>query len=285
MCRPMTQPDGNAPCRASRGTDRTWRKLVSHGSDDGHLALYLRLARIFRQHIRAGLWLPGQQIPTLPELCQTFSVSRTPVRQALALLIADGLVSSTSGRGTFVSAEVAPAADDEALRRSISDPFALGPGQTIRVLRRRSLAGLPPEMAGAGPEHPGYTATSKLHSYHGTAFVHTEVFVEAGLAAQIPPGADETQKLVHLLRTHTNAHAEYYRQEVILTHAGPEHTQFLGVALTSTLVRMRRWWLDGEGRVAWAALSFYRGDMFVLDITLPMASLSPLPLAAPKATG
>ena len=31
---------------------------------------------------------------------------------------------------------------------------------------------------------------------------------------------------------------------------------------------MRRWWLDYEGRIAWAALSFYRADMFVLDMTM-----------------
>ncbi len=246
--------------------------MVLHGGDDDRVALYLRLARIFRQQIRTGSWPPGRQIPTIPELCRTFGASRTPVRQALALLISDGLVSSMPGRGTFVSAEVAPAVDDEALRRSICNPFALGPGQTIRVLRRRQLPALPPEMAGAGLEHGGYAATRKLHAYQGTPFVLTETFVEAALAAQIPPGADGRKKLIQLLQAYTSAHAERFRQEIILTHAAPEQATLLSVPLTSTLVRVRRWWLDGDNRVAWAAYSFYRGDMFVLDMTISSRS-------------
>ncbi len=53
--------------------------------------------------IRSGDLGPGAQLPTEADLCDSFEVSRTVVREAVARLRAEGLVIPRQGKGVFVS--------------------------------------------------------------------------------------------------------------------------------------------------------------------------------------
>ncbi|MGO2139776.1 MAG: GntR family transcriptional regulator [Leucobacter sp.] len=58
-----------------------------------HIQLYEEMA----QRIRSGLWQTGQRVPSEKSLVAEFGTSRGPVRQALAALRAEGVI--TGGRG------------------------------------------------------------------------------------------------------------------------------------------------------------------------------------------
>ncbi|MBW6389800.1 FadR/GntR family transcriptional regulator [Billgrantia antri] len=66
-----------------------------HGGADG-------LARLLGQALLAGRWRPGETFPRERDLCQHFEVSRNQVRNALATLVALGLIERTAGRGSVV---------------------------------------------------------------------------------------------------------------------------------------------------------------------------------------
>ncbi|WP_324785683.1 FadR/GntR family transcriptional regulator [Streptomyces sp. H51] len=53
----------------------------------------------------AGFFPPGSALPSEPELCETFGVSRTTVREAVKALEAKGLVHARQGSGTTVAAQ------------------------------------------------------------------------------------------------------------------------------------------------------------------------------------
>ena len=65
--------------------------------------LYYQLQEIIRARIESGQWAPGQQLPPEAELCTEFNLSRGTVRQALADLVREGLLTRRRGKGSFVA--------------------------------------------------------------------------------------------------------------------------------------------------------------------------------------
>ncbi|MBN9654982.1 GntR family transcriptional regulator [Halobacillus sp. GSS1] len=66
------------------------------------LALYLQLKELFIDRIHNGQWEADKLIPTEQELMKEFDVSRTTIRQAISILVQEGLVEKKQGRGTIV---------------------------------------------------------------------------------------------------------------------------------------------------------------------------------------
>jgi GntR family transcriptional regulator len=69
------------------------------------LPLYLRVRDSLAEKIEKKIWLPNTLIPTEQELMERYSVSRTTVREAVNLLVQDGLLEKTQGKGTIVKAK------------------------------------------------------------------------------------------------------------------------------------------------------------------------------------
>jgi GntR family transcriptional regulator len=95
--------------------------------------LYFQLQELLKEKIEAGTWQTDQMIPSEPELCALYDVSRTVVRQALSVLEQDGQLRRVRGRGTFVSA---PKITQRVggLSRLLASPV---PGQRVDVLDHR----------------------------------------------------------------------------------------------------------------------------------------------------
>ena len=66
--------------------------------------LYLQIKESLQRQIEDGHYSDGDKLPSERELCVRFSVSRIPVRKALELLEAEGLIHSFQGKGSFVRA-------------------------------------------------------------------------------------------------------------------------------------------------------------------------------------
>ncbi|MEV4506674.1 GntR family transcriptional regulator [Streptomyces klenkii] len=73
---------------------------------DRQEAGYLRVAQAIRDRIADGTWPPGHKLPNRPGLAREFGVGENTVRQALEILLGEGLLESFRGRGrgTFVRA-------------------------------------------------------------------------------------------------------------------------------------------------------------------------------------
>ncbi|HEY5788727.1 MAG TPA: GntR family transcriptional regulator [Microlunatus sp.] len=67
------------------------------------LPFYYQLKQILLADLRARDLAPGTRLPGDNELCGTYEVSRTVVRQALAELETEGVIERQKGRGTFVA--------------------------------------------------------------------------------------------------------------------------------------------------------------------------------------
>lgn len=107
---------------------------------------YVQLKEVIRERIRSRVWQPNDQLPSEAELCETFNVSRTVVRQALQDLIHEGLIIRRKGKGSFV----APAKISEQLVQKLTgfyhDMVAQGYHPVTQVLKQEVVPS-PPKVA------------------------------------------------------------------------------------------------------------------------------------------
>ena len=78
---------------------------MSSAAIDKHVPIpyHYQLRELLRAEIATGRWKVGDQLPTERELCETFGLSRTTVREAIESLVSEGLLRREKGRGTFVA--------------------------------------------------------------------------------------------------------------------------------------------------------------------------------------
>jgi len=88
------------------------------------IPIYHQLKTLIREQIASGLWRPGDRIPTEQKLCQSYGISRAPVRQALDQLAREGVLVRRPGLGTFVNSTTpAQSASGIPIQVMSSDPY------------------------------------------------------------------------------------------------------------------------------------------------------------------
>jgi DNA-binding GntR family transcriptional regulator len=75
---------------------------VYHASVRQPQVPYLRIAEDLRSKIEHGELRPGEQVPSVTQIAETYNVSRSTARRALDKLKEWGLTEALSGWGTFV---------------------------------------------------------------------------------------------------------------------------------------------------------------------------------------
>jgi len=92
-----------------------------------------RVAAVLDREIRAGLVRRGARLPGEVELARRFGVSRNTVRTALAQLTEDGLISTRTGKGSFVIFDGRPLDGRLGWTHSPADPDLEVEARTIRI--------------------------------------------------------------------------------------------------------------------------------------------------------
>ena len=95
------------PERKRRGRPRQVSDVPLAGAnrlDRGtSVPLYFQLACALTEKLEAGTWPSGSRFATEREIADEFGVSRTVIRRALDLLVGDGAITRTRGKGAFVN--------------------------------------------------------------------------------------------------------------------------------------------------------------------------------------
>lgn len=108
-----------------------------------------------------GLHLPGTSLPPEPVLCETFSVSRTVVREAVKLLQEKGLVKVRQGSGTVVTPPGTwNMLDELVLAASIAEDDTLSVLDDVVVTRRL----LESDMAGVAARSADQDTVERLRA-------------------------------------------------------------------------------------------------------------------------
>lgn len=228
---------------------------------------YLQLASVLRHRIAHGEFAPGVQLPTVAQLADQYQMARITVRQAYAVLIAEGLITSQRGRGTFVAPQQPPQGAGSRLRSAINDPGT----QDLRfdILEQRSRVALPENLARGQPTCLHYHFIRKIHVLDGEPFCLAEIYVASDIHAKFPPGSEQQHKIAWLAGTYARKRMQRVQQTMTVAPADLVLARQLGCGFATPVAQLARRIFDGAGRLALAGMFWYRGDRFVADVEIP----------------
>lgn len=231
--------------------------------EPGPVTLYAQLAGILRERIKGGTWPNGGEIPTLEELAAEFSVARVTVRQAMQILIKEGLVSSQRGRRTFVT--YAPAEDKSPLFLSIDMLNAVTPNYEASVISRDEV---PESYLGEpfmGSPRGRYMRIRKVDSERGEPYSLSTNFVAMSVYKRFGKVGEDQVKIARLVRDKARNTLASCNERVTVGAADLEESQFLTCPLGAAVARIRRVFLDGKGDILYYGQLTYRGDRFGIE--------------------
>lgn len=237
---------------------------------DSPVPLYQQVKTALRRAVQSGMWAPGEAIPPERELVERFKVSRITVRQALADLVAEGLLFRQHGRGTFVAAR-----RPEPIAETLTDLTGhleelrlrgLDPEIHVLSLERRLM---PPEVVRALERERDAEGwyLFRLVRVEGQPLMLTEVFLPGDL--QIPMRLEDVQRegLAPLLSGWGHPPVRGL-QRIAACGATPEQADLLGVLEGDALLRVTRVMFDsGDKPLTWLR-THYRADRYEYEVAL-----------------
>lgn len=189
------------------------------------------------------------------------------VHMELQELASEGLVSSTRGRGTFVSAHVRPAAQSPGFRAAINDRLEMPANGSIKVLSRTFSKDLPNHFVPAGAEkYPEYAVLEKVHALDREPFSYIRVMVARPIYEKFPKGADQKFKVLKLILDQGRMKLRRSFLQIVVVYADDHLANLLQCAPLSALVRIRTSRVDTRNRVALCSDSYYRADKFIYEV-------------------
>lgn len=215
--------------------------------------LYLQAAAIFRSNIHNRSWSPGQKIPPLETLVQTYGVSRATIRQALGLLESEGLIRRSRGAGTFIN-DALPATPDLLIPKNWAETVELSNllGTVSLVESSSDIAlpealGMPCEDACDG----SFQYLRRLHTSDGSPFCFSEVYLDSRLFRRHATRI-KTSTVAPVLDQFYGARLSRARQSLRVVEAGADSAQWLQVPVLSPVAELRRY-ASIDGRVVYFA--------------------------------
>lgn len=231
--------------------------------DQRRLPKYEALASVLEERVRT--LQPHDTLPTERELMGEFGVSRMTVRQALARLIAQGLVYNVQGSGTYVAH---PDVVSKTLRLTSfsEDMRQRGLTPASRVLFT-DIGPASVETAGRLGVEPGtdLVMIRRLRLANGTpmALESVEMVAEAADWAGVDLTGSVYEQLeergVRILRAAQNIDA---------VNLDAQQAQLLDQAVGTAALRVRRVSVSERGQRVEYAETIYRSDRYSFDIVV-----------------
>lgn len=221
-----------------------------------------------RTWVRDGTYRAGDQIPTEPELCRMFDVSRITVRKAIEELAREGWLLRQQGKGTFVqlsSARAAASMDLNEVRNQVA-----GFAAATEVLDFTCSEIEPDEETRAALQLPAGSfvqRSSHVRQFRGVRLGLITTFVPLDVAARI--GSKELAQLsMFELLGQAGVEVGEADQFIGATLADVEPAGALGVVLGAPLLRLTRIVFDTAGRPVERVIALYRADAYQYHMRL-----------------
>jgi len=209
------------------------------------------------------------RLPTEAQLAEEYAVAVSTVRQALATLEADGLITRRRRHGTFIT-DNAPVHPPLHVLGTVDTILAQQAGDEVRVLHRAAVP-TPPALA---PHFPGVSTLmnyQRLRLQAGTPLSHAENHLRPEHAETIDAAALRTAPMTKLLRDRAALDLARIDNTVEACPSPPHIAELLQIPLAAPVLRSTNVTYDTHGHVVDAALIHYRADRFQYTVSLDLS--------------
>lgn len=237
----------------------------------GPIPLYHQLRQDLRERIAAGEWRPGDQVPTIRELCQLYGVSRITAIQALGALAQEGLLDRKRGKGTFVAEpkiEHGPVrllsfTEDIVRRRHV-------PGSRILELGRVRATKTVAARLQLAPD-AGVVMLRRLRLADGKPMGVQNAYLPDDLFPGLAEVSEPIESLYRLLEVRYGVVPTKATESYEPIRVDGETASLLGVARGAPAFSVERVMRDQRNRLVEYTVSVMRGDRYkvVLDLAGP----------------
>lgn len=231
---------------------------------------YLQISRWLRELIQSGRFKTGDKLPSEIELSVMCSVNRNTLRQAIAELVADGMLIKKRGTGTFVTS-TEPVALTHKLTRISSfrdDLREIGAKEKTRLLKKGlQQAPAPVARALVLSEQCSVVAIRRLRMGNGIPLIYEESFLQADLFAGILKH-NLTGSMYELLSEKFNVVLARSEQSIRAVNFNRQIAGYLSVPAKSAGFFMQSLTFDENNIPIELLYSYYRGDKYIFEIEL-----------------
>lgn len=211
---------------------------------------YRSLAAKLRADIDAGVYTVGRKLPTESQLQTAHKVSRHTVREALQILLSEGLIYRVQGSGTYVNGR-----QDAQGRyiRSIGslDEIIVWPDTTTEVIEPFSVTVEPSIAARMGLPYIEVSRATVRRSYTGVPFVLTRHYVEPWLGEKLAALADSSPgegTVIGAAERFLSRPIAGARQEITAMNAPEHEAALIGCEPGDAILLIERLYYDSDGK-------------------------------------
>lgn len=234
-------------------------------ASDEPISRHAAIASALRTRIESGVLASGAPIASESELSAEFSVSRGTVRQALAALRSEGLITGGRGRRPVVARGTLAQSFDEMISFSAwAESLGRVPGARTLELTRRPAAANVAAGLGLEPDTPVYQYR-RLRLLDGEpAMIEDCTFVESVGRLLLDCNMDHGSVYAQLGARGVVFHEA--EQTIAAIAANAAQASLLGIARRSPLLLVNRRVLDPDGRPLELSSDTYRGAHFAITV-------------------
>jgi GntR family transcriptional regulator len=242
------------------------------------LPLYYQLKQIILAEIEHKGLVPGDRLLGDHLLCETYGVSRTVARQALADLEAAGAVERIKGRGTFVAEPTSSGHPVRSLTGLFDDVAARG-SHLHSDVRRMEVVPAEGDVADSFQLKVGSAliVIERLRFVDDEPWALTVSYVPYDVAPGLLSDDLTEQSLYGLLEAKYGVALERGRRSVDATVAGRALARSLNVKPGAAVLVLRSLSFDRGDRPVELFVAYHRGDRSRFEFEVQRSSSSGLP--------
>ena len=239
---------------------------VDHNSP---IPFYVQVKEALRERIERGEWKPGDQLPSEPEFCRMFDVSRIVIRQALKEMSYEGLVVRKRGKGTFVAEPKIVEGLVQELTGFHQDMTRRGHRPVSQVLKQ-VVVPANPKVAAHLDIHPGTPVLQidRLRSVGGEPIVLVTTYLPSRLVPGLEHEDFSQQSLYELLEKRLGLVIARGRRTISAVAANEQEAQLLQIEKGFPLIVLDSVSYLADGTPIEYYRALHRGDRSSFEVEL-----------------